>query len=46
MAASVREPSDRGCRVLPEVVETLELRRSRLRMSRRREGWAVSMRRM
>ena len=41
MAASVRRPGDGGCRVLPEVVEALELGRSGLRLARG-EGGPVS----
>lgn len=41
VAASVRRPGDGGCRVLPEVVEALELGRSGLRLARG-EGGPVS----
>ena len=41
VATSVRRPGDGGCRVLPEVVEALELGRGGLRLARG-EGGPVS----
>ena len=46
IAASVRWPRDRGGRVLPQVVETLELRRRGLRMPRREGGSVRGVRRL
>ena len=46
VAASVRRPGDGGCRVLPEVVETLELGRRRLRLARGEGGVWSAVRRL